>query len=196
MTRIFDVFASILGLIVLSPLFLIIAICIKLDSRGPVYYKQSRVGKNNKDFMLYKFRSMGMGSDRKGLLITVGNDDARITKMGSFLRQYKIDELPQLINVLLGDMSLVGPRPEVRRYVDMYSQNQMEVLRVRPGITDVASIEFSDENELLKKQSNPEAFYINEVMPKKLELNLQYLENRTLLSDIKVILDTIFKILK
>ena len=196
MTRIFDVLASILGLIVLSPLFLILAIFIKLDSKGPVYYKQQRVGKNNEDFLLYKFRTMGIGADQKGPLITVGNDDNRITKIGGFLRKYKIDELPQLINVLVGDMGLVGPRPEVRRYVDLYSDNQMQVLQVKPGITDVASIEFSDENELLKQQTNPEEFYINEVMPRKLELNLQYLKKRSLYSDMKVILDTILKILK
>ena len=196
MARIFDVLASILGLIVLSPLFLILAIFIKLDSKGPVYYKQQRVGKNNEDFLLYKFRTMGIGADQKGPLITVGNDDNRITKIGGFLRKYKIDELPQLINVLVGDMGLVGPRPEVRRYVDLYSENQMQVLQVKPGITDVASIEFSDENELLKQQTNPEEFYINEVMPRKLELNLQYLKKRSLYSDMKVILDTILKILK
>ncbi len=196
MTRVFDFSTSLLGLIILFPVFLIISVLIRLDSKGPTFYKQKRVGKNNRDFMLYKFRSMGVGSDKKGLLITVGNDDTRITKLGGFLRKYKIDELPQLINVFLGDMSLVGPRPEVRKYVDMYSKEQMEVLKVRPGITDTASIAFRNENELLKAQPNPEEFYINEVMPKKLALNLEYLKRRTLITDIGLIFNTFVKILK
>lgn len=187
--RAFDIFFSASGLIILSPVFLIIALLIKIDSKGPVFYKQSRVGKNNKDFLLYKFRTMAAGSDSKGLL-TVGNKDSRITKTGYYLRKYKLDELPQFINVLTGEMSFVGPRPEVRKYVDLYNDEQRVVLKSSPGITDIASIQYRNENELLKKNPDPENFYIKEVMPDKLRLNLSYMNDRSFFKDIKVILKT------
>lgn len=191
--RCFDIFTSFIGLLLLSPFFIIIAIVILIDSRGGVFYKQVRVGKNNKDFKLFKFRSMSKGSDKKGLL-TVGGRDSRITRSGYFIRKYKLDELPQLLNVLFGDMSLVGPRPEVRKYVDMYNAEQMKVLSVKPGITDYASIEYSNENELLAKSSEPEKTYIEEIMPAKLLLNQKYITEQGLLTDIKIILRTIGKI--
>lgn len=191
--RCFDIFASFIGLLIFSPFFTIIAIVILIDSRGGVFYKQVRVGKNNKDFKLFKFRSMGTGSDKKGLL-TVGGRDSRITRSGYFIRKYKLDELPQLLNVLFGDMSLVGPRPEVRKYVDMYNAEQMKVLNVKPGITDYASIEYSNENELLAKSSEPEKTYIEEIMPAKLLLNQKYIAELGLITDIKIILRTIGKI--
>ena len=155
MTRFFDLLFSFLGLIVLSPFFLLMALLIAADSRGGVFYCQTRVGKNGKDFRLYKFRTMASGSDKKGL-ITVGAKDARITKVGYFLRKYKLDELPQLINVLKGEMSLVGPRPEVRKYVEMYTPEQRRVLSVRPGISDYASIEYVDENRILGEAEDPD----------------------------------------
>tara|TARA_R110000764_G_scaffold235861_1_gene330607 strand:+ start:112 stop:609 length:498 start_codon:yes stop_codon:yes gene_type:complete len=165
-----------------------------VDSSEPIFYKQIRVGKNNKDFKLLKFRTMASGSDKKGL-ITVGNNDSRITKPGAFLRKYKLDELPQLINVLIGDMSLVGPRPEVRKYVSLYTEKQLNVLSVKPGITDIASIKFSNENELLKGQDEPEKFYIETIMPEKLELNLEYINKMSFFYDLRLILMTIQKIL-
>ncbi|MCL2290936.1 MAG: sugar transferase [Bacteroidetes bacterium] len=176
MIRFFDTIFSFLGLIILSPFFIIIALLIACTSRGNIFYTQSRVGKQNKDFTLFKFRTMSIGADKKGLL-TVGMKDARITKVGGFLRKYKLDELPQLFNVLKGDMSLVGPRPEVRKYVDLYSDEQKRVLEVRPGITDYASIEYFDENRILAQSDNPEKQYIEEIMPRKLQLNLRYIEN-------------------
>ena len=191
--RCFDIFASFNGLLLLSPFFILISIVIILDSKGGVFYKQVRVGKNNSDFKLFKFRSMSTGSDKKGLL-TVGGRDSRITRSGYFIRKYKLDELPQLLNVLFGDMSLVGPRPEVRKYVDMYNAEQMKVLSVKPGITDYASIEYSNENELLAKSSEPEKTYIEEIMPAKLLLNQKYIIEQGLLTDIKIILRTIGKI--
>ncbi|MBK6836182.1 MAG: sugar transferase [Bacteroidetes bacterium] len=191
--RCFDIFASFIGLLLLSPFFIVIAIVILLDSRGGVFYKQVRVGKDNIDFKLFKFRSMSTGSDKKGLL-TVGGRDSRITRSGFFIRKYKLDELPQLLNVLFGDMSLVGPRPEVRKYVDMYNAEQMKVLSVKPGITDYASIEYSNENELLAKSSEPEKTYIDEIMPAKLLLNQKYIAEQGLLTDLKIIFKTIAKI--
>jgi lipopolysaccharide/colanic/teichoic acid biosynthesis glycosyltransferase len=166
-----------------------------MDSRGGIFYKQTRVGKNGKDFKLFKFRSMRSDSDKAGLL-TVGGRDSRITKVGYYLRKYKIDELPQLINVFLGDMSLVGPRPEVRKYVAMYNDQQLKVLNVKPGITDYASIEYSNENEILGKAADPEKVYIEEIMPDKLKLNLKYIEDQGVLTDIKIIFKTVFKILR
>jgi lipopolysaccharide/colanic/teichoic acid biosynthesis glycosyltransferase len=192
--RLFDIFFSLLGVILLTPLFLIIAILILVDSRGGVFYKQLRVGYNNSDFKLFKFRTMAIGSDKKGL-ITVGSRDSRVTPIGYYLRKYKIDELPQLINVLIGDMSLVGPRPEVRKYVSMYTQDQLRVLSVRPGITDYASLEYSNENELLGNSENPEEMYINEIMPAKLALNIKYIEEKSILKDFSLILKTLFKII-
>lgn len=195
MKRIFDIFFSLIGLLILLIPFIIISIIIVIDSRGGVFYKQTRVGKDGKDFKLFKFRSMRTDADKAGLL-TVGGRDNRITKAGYFIRKYKIDELPQLLNVLFGDMSLVGPRPEVRKYVDMYRAEQLKVLTVKPGITDYASIEYSNENEILGKAADPEAVYINEIMPAKLKLNLKYIEEQGLSTDLKIIFKTIGKILK
>lgn len=195
MKRLFDIFFSLMGLLLLSPLFLIISLLIVLDSRGGVFYRQIRVGKNEKDFKLFKFRSMRTDSDKQGLL-TVGGKDSRITKIGYYIRKYKIDELPQLLNVLLGDMSLVGPRPEVRKYTDLYTPDQKKVLSVRPGITDYASIEYSNENEILGKAVDPEKVYIEEIMPAKLKLNLKYIAEQGIQTDMKIIFKTIFKILK
>lgn len=191
--RLFDIFCSAIGIIVFSPLFLLLWIAVKLESNGPAFFLQTRVGKNNHDFKLYKFRTMYLDSESRGQL-TVGMRDPRITKVGYTLRKYKLDELPQLFNVLLGDMSLVGPRPEVRKYVDLYNDEQMKVLSVRPGITDIASIQFINENELLATSENPEEFYIKEIMPQKLALNLEYINSNLLLKDVGLILKTIFKI--
>lgn len=190
MKRIFDIVASGCGLIVLSPLFLILAIWIKLDSKGPVFYRQVRVGRGNRDFRIFKFRSMREGSDQ-GSLVTIGGRDPRITRSGYFIRKFKLDELPQLINVFVGDMSLVGPRPEVRHYVDYWTPEQMHVLDVRPGITDPASIKFRNENDLLDKADNPEEYYINVIMQEKIRLYLEYVENHNLWYDIKLIFQTI-----
>lgn len=192
MKRIFDVTASGLGLLLLSPLFLIVAIWIRLDSPGPVFYRQTRVGRYNKDFRLLKFRSMRVGSDKKGL-ITVGGRDPRVTRSGYYIRKYKLDELPQLINVFKGDMSLVGPRPEVRKYVDLYTPEQLHVLDVRPGITDMASIRYRNENELLEQAADPEQFYRDTVMQDKLRINLEYISDHSFFKDIKIILMT-FKV--
>ncbi|ALF18698.1 sugar transferase [Fusobacterium animalis] len=192
--RIFDITLSLFGLIILLPFMLIIAILIKIDSKGPVFFKQIRVTKNGKEFKIFKYRTMKVGSDKYSQ-ITVGKD-GRITKLGSFLRKYKLDEIPQLINVLIGDMSLVGPRPEVPKYVALYTDEQKEILKVRAGITDYASIEFSDENDLLASEEEPEKVYIEKIMPKKIELNKKYLSEISILTDIKIILLTIKKILK
>ena len=189
MKRIFDVTASGLGLLLLSPLFLIVAIWIRLDSPGPVFYRQTRVGRYNKDFRLLKFRSMCVGSDKKGL-ITVGGRDPRVTRSGYWIRKYKLDELPQLINVFKGDMSLVGPRPEVRKYVDLYTPEQLHVLDVRPGITDMASIRYRNENELLEQAADPEQFYRDTVMQDKLRINLEYVSDHSFFKDIRIILMT------
>lgn len=191
MKRLFDITASFFGIIILSPLLIFIGLWVGLSSKGGVFYKQIRVGKNNKDFKLYKFRSMRVNSDKQGLL-TVGSKDSRITKAGYFIRKYKIDELPQLFNVLKGDMSFVGPRPEVRRYVDLYSKEQMKVLSVRPGITDPASIKYRNENDILSSQSNPEKYYIQHIMPDKLKINIDYINTQTFIKDIKIIFQTIF----
>ncbi|MCX4290768.1 MAG: sugar transferase [Odoribacter sp.] len=193
MKRIFDVVASGLGLLVLSPFFLLLAVWIKLDSAGPVFYRQVRVGRYNRNFRLFKFRSMRVGSDKKGL-ITVGGRDPRVTRSGYFIRKYKLDELPQLINVLLGDMSLVGPRPEVRKYVEMYTSEQLHVLDVRPGITDMASIRYRNENELLAEAEDPEAYYIRKIMPDKLKINLEYVAKHSFWLDMKLIFKTITEV--
>ena len=189
MKRCFDIVLSAIGLVLLSPLFLVLAICIIADSEGGVFYRQTRVGKGNKDFRLYKFRSMYTASDKKGLL-TVSNHDSRITRVGYFIRKYKLDELPQLINVLTGDMSFVGPRPEVRKYVDLYTEEQMLVLDIRPGITDAASIKYRNENEILATQENPEQYYIEHIMPDKLAINLEYVRHHSVGKDIRLIWET------
>lgn len=195
MKRLFDIVASGCGLILLSPIFIVLAIWIKLDSKGPVFYKQVRVGRGNKDFYLYKFRSMRVGADKAGL-ITVGGRDPRVTRSGYYIRKYKLDELPQLINVIKGDMSLVGPRPEVRKYVDMYTPEQMHVLDVRPGITDMASIRYRNENELLEKAEDPDKYYIEVIMPDKLGINLEYVANHSFWYDMKLIFSTFLAIIK
>jgi len=191
--RAFDIFCSFIGLIILSPFFIIICLLVGLTSKGGVFYLQTRVGKNNKDFKLFKFRTMFTDSDKKGLL-TVGGRDPRITPIGYYLRKYKLDELPQLLNVFFGSMSLVGPRPEVRKYVDLYNDEQKKVLLVKPGITDYASLEYFSENELLAKSSNPEETYINEIMPAKLELNQKYILKNNLLVDVQIVFKTIKRI--
>ncbi|TYB73657.1 MULTISPECIES: sugar transferase [Bizionia] len=192
--RLFDIVFSLLGIILSLPLLLVIALILKLESKGPVFYKQTRVGKGNSDFKIFKFRTMFIGSDKKGLL-TVGDRDPRVTKTGFFLRKYKLDELPQLINVFLGSMSFVGPRPEVRHYVNYYSVDDMEILSVKPGITDYASILFRDEAELLKTAENMESFYINTILPQKIALNKKYINSASLLVDFKIIIKTIQTIL-
>lgn len=195
MIRFFDILFSFIGLLILSPIFVIIYLIIVCTSRGGGFYSQVRVGKNGKDFRLYKFRSMRTGSDAKGL-ITVGGRDPRITGIGYFIRKFKIDELPQLFNVLVGDMSLVGPRPEVRKYVDLYNDEQKKVLSVRPGITDYASIEYVDENEILGKAEDPDKAYIEEIMPAKIELNMKYINNQSVGEYFKIIFLTVFKIFR
>jgi len=192
--RIFDLICSTLGLIVLSPVLIGIAIKIKTGSDGPVFFKQVRVGQSNKEFKILKFRTMVVDAEKLGKQITVGNDN-RITKIGALLRKYKLDELPQLINVFKGDMSLVGPRPEVPRYVQLYNEEQRKVLEVKPGITDLASIRYRDENDLLGGVANPEEFYINTIMPDKLALNLQYINRNNIFFDVYIILKTIIKCL-
>ncbi len=193
MKRLFDIVASGLGLIVLSPLFLILAIWIKLDSKGPVFYRQVRVGYKNKDFRIFKFRSMRVGAD-KGSLVTIGGRDPRVTKSGYWIRKFKLDELPQLINVFLGDMSLVGPRPEVRHYVDYWTPEQMHVLDVRPGITDPASIKFRNENELMEQAEDPEKYYIEVIMQEKIKLYLEYVEKHNFFYDLGLIFKTFWVI--
>ena len=193
--RIFDFIFAIIGLLFLVPLFIIIAILIKIESKGPVLYKQLRVGRYNLDFKILKFRTMDMNADQLGLL-TLGHRDTRITKIGYYLRKYKLDELPQLINVFIGNMSFVGPRPEVRKYVKLYNQYQMQIFKVRPGITDMASIEFRNESELLSGQEDPINYYIQDIMPKKIQINLKYLKQRNFLKDFVVILNTFKVIIK
>lgn len=195
MKRLFDILLSGIGLLIISPLFLIVAIWIKLDSPGPIFYRQVRVGRYNKDFRIFKFRSMRIGSD-KGSLVTIGGRDPRITRSGYFIRKFKIDELPQLINVLVGDMSLVGPRPEVRHYVNYWTEEQMHVLDVRPGITDPASIKFRNENELLAQAEDPEKYYIEVIMQEKIKLYLDYVAKNSLCYDIKLIFQTFWVIIK
>jgi lipopolysaccharide/colanic/teichoic acid biosynthesis glycosyltransferase len=193
--RIFDGLFSSIGLIFISPIFILLSILIALDSQGGIFYKQVRIGKNMRPFKLLKFRTMYANSDRKGLL-TVGNKDNRITRIGYYLRKYKLDELPQLINVLIGDMSFVGPRPEVEKYVKLYNNEQQKVLSVKPGITDWASIRYVNESELLAQSCDPEKTYINEIMPAKLAINLEYVKQNNLLIDIKIILHTFKAILR
>lgn len=192
--RFFNIIASGLGLLCLSPLFAVLAIWIKCDSPGPAFYRQVRVGRGNRNFWLYKFRSMRVGSDNKGL-ITIGGHDARITRSGYYIRKYKLDELPQLINVFLGDMSFVGPRPEVRKYVDLYTAEQMHVLDVRPGITDLASIKYRNENDILGTVDNPEQYYREVILPDKLKINQEYISKSSLFFDLKIIFKTVTSIL-
>jgi len=190
MIRFFDILFSAIGIMVFLPIFIVIYLFIVLESKGGGFYRQNRVGKNSIDFKLYKFRTMSVGADKSGLL-TIGGNDARVTKIGYFLRRFKLDELPQLLNVLKGDMSLVGPRPEVRKYVELYTPEQQMVLSVRPGITDYASIEYVDENRILGLSSDPERAYIEKVMPEKIKLNMKYIRNRTVKEYFRVIFLTI-----
>ncbi|NHN29394.1 sugar transferase [Paenibacillus agricola] len=192
--RSFDLVFSLLGLLALLPVFLVVIGWIKLDSRGPTFFKQQRIGKGQKPFTILKFRTMVVGAEKLGKQITVGQD-ARITKSGRLLRKYKIDELPQLINVLCGQMSFVGPRPEVPYYVNYYNEQQKEVLSIRPGITDWASIKYSDENALLSSAEHPEQLYIERIMPDKLNMNLLYLQNASLKKDVEIIVQTLHKIM-
>jgi lipopolysaccharide/colanic/teichoic acid biosynthesis glycosyltransferase len=192
--RLFDVVFSVLGIILLFPILLLIAILIKLDSKGPVLFIQGRVGKNNQDFNIYKFRTMRIQSDKKGLL-TLGNHDSRITKIGYFLRRYKIDEFPQLINIIKGDMSFVGPRPELRYYVNFYSEDDMKIFKVRPGITGLASLKYRNEVELLKAAEDPEAFFIKTIIPDKLKYNKAYIKKQNFFYDLKLIGLTIIQVI-
>ena len=191
MLRVLDFVFSLLGLIILFPILFLIALWVKLDSKGPIFYVQKRVGLKGLDFNLYKFRSMRLDSDKLGLL-TIGGRDPRVTNSGYYIRKFKIDELPQLLNVLNGEMSLVGPRPEVRKYVNLYNESQKRVLWVRPGITDEASIAFKNENEILEKSNNPEHTYIHKIMPAKIELNKRFIEDPSVFNYFKIIFKTIF----
>lgn len=193
--RAMDIVLSACALAVLWPLLLLIALAIWIDDPGPVFYRQVRVGRNGKTFRIFKFRSMVMDADKKGLAITVGRD-SRITRVGTVLRKTKLDELAQLLNVLLGQMSFVGPRPEVPKYVELYTPYQRQVLLVRPGITDYASIAYRNENDLLAGAPNPEAMYIEQIMPDKIELNMKYLREISPLADIRLILKTIVAVIK
>lgn len=185
-----DVVVSLVGLLLFLPLMLVLALWVLCDSRGPILYRQVRVGRNGHDFRLLKFRSMRVDADRLGL-ITVGGRDPRVTRAGYYLRKYKLDELPQLLNVLRGDMSLVGPRPEVRKYVDLYTPEQLRVLTVRPGITDLASLRYRHENDLLAQAEDPDAYYIETVMPAKLALNLEYIDHQSFWGDLRLIGQTV-----
>ena len=192
MKRLFDLVLSICGILFLLPFFIIVSVLIKLDSDGDIIFKQTRVTKDGKEFKIFKFRTMKPNTEKQGQ-ITIGADN-RITSIGSFLRKTKLDELPQLFNIIMGDMSFVGPRPEVPKYVAMYTQDQREILKVRAGITDYASIYFSNESEILGKQKNPEKFYIEKIMPYKIELNKKYIKEAGIITDIKIIFLTIFKV--
>jgi len=193
--RLLDIVLSLLGLIFLLPIFVILAVWIKFDSQGSIFFRQIRVGKDGRDFRIYKFRTMIVNAEKMGI-ITIGERDPRITNSGYFLRKYKLDELPQLINVLKGEMSFVGPRPEVRKYVEMYNQEQLKILTVKPGITDYASIEYINEDEILGKSLNPEKTYIEEIMPQKIKYNMKYINNKTVIEYFKIIFLTIIKIIK
>ena len=195
MKRIFDIIVSSFILVCFLPFGILFSVLILFESRGGVFYRQVRIGKNNIPFKLFKFRSMNLNADKRGKL-TVGKRDSRITRVGYFLRKYKLDEFPQFINVLIGHMSIVGPRPEVKEYVDLYNEEQLKVLNVKPGITDYASIEYFEENELLGRSENPQETYINEVMPAKLELNKKYLVNPTISHDLLIMWKTFLKIVQ
>lgn len=193
--RTFDITFSLFGLILLSPFLILIALLVIIESKGGIFYFQNRVGLNNIDFKLYKVRTMYKDADKRGLL-TVGTRDNRITKIGYYLRKYKLDEFPQLLNILFGDMSFVGPRPEVRKYVDLYTHEQMKVLNVKPGLTDFASLKYYNENEILTKYEDAEKGYIEFVMPDKIKLNMEYIQRKSFMLDIKIIFQTLFKWVK
>lgn len=195
MIRFYDILFSIIGLVILSPLFTVLYLLIRIESQGGGFYSQERIGKNGKPFKLFKFRSMRIGSDKKRL-ITIGEKDNRITKTGFILRKYKLDELPQLWNVFIGDMSLVGPRPEVKKYTDLYTEEQKQVLQVRPGITDWASIKYVDENKILGESKDPDDAYVNLIMPNKIKLNMVYIQHQTLGEYFKIIFTTFKEIVR
>lgn len=192
--RICDIMITSIAIILIFPIGLIIALLIKIESKGNILYIQHRVGKNNKDFKILKFRTMTTNADKQGLL-TIGEKDNRVTKIGYYLRKFKLDELPQLINILIGEMSIVGPRPEVRYYVNYYNETQMKVLSVLPGLTDLASIAYIDENRILAQSENPQETYIKKIMPHKLSLNAKYIENISLKNDLSIIWQTLRKII-
>lgn len=194
MTRLFDIVFSFFGIITLLPLFIIIYIIIVLESRGGGIYSQMRVGRGEKDFKIYKFRSMTKGSEGKGGLLTVGKHDSRITRFGYILRKYKIDELPQLLNVFIGDMSLVGPRPLVRESISGYTKKQRKIFSIRPGITDYASIKYFDESELLSRSNNPSSTYVEHILPDKIRCNMKYINDPSISSYFKIIFTTIWRI--
>jgi lipopolysaccharide/colanic/teichoic acid biosynthesis glycosyltransferase len=191
----FDILCSLVGIVILFPLFILIGILIKIDSKGPIIFKQIRIGKNFKPFTLYKFRTMIIDSAKNSLLLTVDNDP-RITKIGRFLRKTKLDELPQLFNVLKGDMSIVGPRPEVQRYVSMFEKDYREILTIKPGITDYASIEFRNEENILRRYNDVEEGYIKEILPAKIALYKRYLKEKSFLTDLKIIFLTLYRVIK
>ncbi|KJD36044.1 glycosyl transferase [Tamlana sedimentorum] len=191
--RCFDIFFSITGLLILFPLLICIAILVKFDSKGSVFFKQTRIGKNNKKFTLFKYRTMFISSKTSSNL-TIGNNDARITNLGYYLRKHKLDELPQLFNILKGDMSFVGPRPEIPYFVKKYKPEYLEVLNVKPGLTGLASLKYKNEDELLKNTQNPETVYLNTILPDKIKLNKTYINSQSLALDIKILIKTIFSI--
>ena len=193
--RVFDTIAAGLGLLFLFPVFIVIAVLIKIEDRGSVFFRQERVGQNWKTFRIYKFRTMVENAEKLGAQVTTG-DDPRITRIGRFLRKYKLDELPQLINVVKGEMSLVGPRPEVPRYAKLFKQDYDEILKVKPGITDFASIEYKDENELLRGVSDPEKVYVNKILPEKIRYYKKYIEKISFLTDFALIIRTLWRIVK
>ena len=195
MKRLFDIAFSFIILLILAPLLIIIGLLIKLTSKGPIIFKQTRVGRGNTQFAIYKFRTMIIDAEKKGLQLTVGKRDPRVTTIGHILRTFKLDELPQFLNVLKGEMSVVGPRPEVPRYVELYNHEQKNILNIRPGITDLASLKFINESELMQGKEDPETFYIKEIMPKKLNINLEYIQKQSLGFDLKIILFTFLKII-
>lgn len=194
MIRFFDILFSFLGLVMLLPVLVVFGVIIPLSSRGSAFFLQTRVGRDGNDFRLIKFRTMVSDAQKQGVL-TVGVRDSRITRTGVFLRRYKLDEIPQLINVLKGEMSLVGPRPEVRKYVELYSEEQRQVLTIKPGITDWASIEFINENEILGRSENPEKTYIEEVMPAKIRLNMRFIKNPSVPDYMQILWRTLFRVL-
>ena len=193
MKRLFDIFFSFIGLLLLFPLFILVLILVKLDSKGPVFFLHERIGKNFKPFKICKFRTMKVHKENVGPQVTVGGDK-RITKLGKYLRKYKIDELPQLINVLKGEMSFVGPRPEVKKYVDLYKTEYEKMLKIRPGITDPASIKYSREEIALSLSKDWEEDYIERILPEKIRLSLQYVDNHNIFTNLRLIFKTVFKI--
>jgi lipopolysaccharide/colanic/teichoic acid biosynthesis glycosyltransferase len=193
MKRLFDIVFSFIGILLLQPLFVVVAIMIKVDSTGPVFFRQGRVGKNFRRFMIYKFRTMVVDAERKGLRITSGGD-SRVTRVGRMLRKFKIDELPQLFNVLKGDMSLVGPRPEVIKYVEWYKDDYERILSIRPGITDISSMTFRNEESILQGVDDPERYYVHVLLPEKMRLAREYIQNVSFFYDVKLIFKTLYNV--